>query len=691
MKMSCRAILLLLAAATSAVEGGFLKFNADEVKNRPVSKVITLLKDMKEQLEKEAVEDEEVYDKMACWCTTNDKDKSQAIIDAEARITDLTAQIEDLTAQSSRLNQEIKQLEEEVAKNVASLDTATALRTKQLAEFNSEEKEMIQCVQSLKAAIVILSKHHPAPPAALLADAESVDDGALLPVDMIVKVKGIMRKHKDLLLDVITPTQRKLLSSLLQANAVPQYQAQSGEIFGILKQMKETFESDLSVSQKEELQNQAAYEELKSAKEAEIAAGQNAIETKTQELANVDEKNAQAKEDIEDTRNSLTADERFLMDLKEKCQMTDQEWEARQKTRQEEISAVAEAISILSADDAHDLFTKTFNPAFVQKNRIMKSDSRDAAAKLLSEIGSRLHNPRMTALATKVRLDAFTKVKKAIDDMVAELTKQKEDEIKHRDYCTDGLNQNEKSTTGSERDKSDVSMRIEDLAMSIEKLTKQIETLKAEIAELQTQMKRAGEDRELENKEFQGTVADQRATQKLLNQALSVLQGFYNKKSAMLTQTGKEEPAGPPPPPGFKGYKKNSGAGGVMGMIQQIINDAKIMEVEAIKDEEEAQKAYEGFVKETNRSVDEKSTGITNKQEDKAKAQGEKTAAEEEKAEVMLTLEQLANSGSDLHKSCDFVLKNFDIRQEARDQEIEALKQAKAILSGAKFEFLLQQ
>merc|ERR1719240_1427447 len=449
-----------------------------------------------------------------------------------------------------------------------------------------------------------------------------MDDGALLPVDMVVTVKGIMRKHKDLLLDVITPKQRKMLSSLLQANAVPAYQAQSGEIFGILKQMKETFESDLSVSQKEEMENQKAYEDLKAAKEAEIAAGQEQIETKTQELANVDEKNAQAKEDIEDTRNSLSADERFLMDLKEKCQMTDQEWEERQKTRQEEISAVSEAISILSADDAHDLFTKTFNPAFVQKNRIMKSDSRDAAAKLLSAVGERTHNPRMTALATKVRLDAFTKVKKAIDDMVAELTKQKEDEIKHRDYCIGGLNENEKSTATSERDKTDVTMRIEDLTMSIEHLDKEIEMLKAEIVELQTQMKRAGEDRELENKEFQGTVADQRATQKLLNQALSVLQGFYNKKSAMLTQTNKQEPAGPPPPPGFKGYKKNSGAGGVMGMIQQIINDAKIMEVEAIKDEEEAQKAYEGFVKETNRSIDEKSTGITNKTEDKAKAEG---------------------------------------------------------------------
>ncbi len=39
---------------------------------------------------------------------------------------------------------------------------------------------------------------------------------------------------------------------------------------------------------------------------------------------------------------------------------------------------------------------------------------------------------------------------------------------------------------------------------------------------------------------------------------------------------------------------------------------------------------------------------------------------------------------------CDFVMKNFETRQTARDEEIEALKQAKAILSGAKFEAFLQ-
>merc|ERR1719301_58255 len=194
-------------------------------------------------------------------------------------------------------------------------------------------------------------------------------------------------------------------------------------------------------------------------------------------------------------------------------------------------------------------------------------------------------------------------------------------------------------------------------------------------------MKRAGEDREKENKEFQMTVADQRATQKLLAQALGVLKGFYDKKAkAAFVQ---QEPAGPAPPPGFKAYKKSASSGGVMGMIQQIIDDAKAMEAEA-------QKAYEDFVKDTNASIEAASKSIVEKSEEKAKAEGELMEAEQALDDVVLELEQLANYKEQLHSSCDFVLKNFEIRQTTRDEEIEALKQAKAILSGANFESFLQ-
>merc|ERR1719152_505919 len=127
-----------------------------------------------------------------------------------------------------------------------------------------------------------------------------------------------------------------------------------------------------------------------------------------------------------------------------------------------------------------------------------------------------------------------------------------------------------------------------------------------------------------------------------------------------------------------------------MGMLQQIINDAKAMEAETIRSEEDAQKAYEDFVKETNASIEEKNKDIVNKSENKAKAEADLVEAKESKEAVMLELEQLSNYNAELHQSCDFVLKNFDLRQTARDEEVEALKQAKAILSGAKFEEFLQ-
>merc|ERR1719191_2290741 len=441
------ALLLGLVAGTLSLNmevTSSLSFDVEDAKNRPVSKGITLLKDMLKQLEKEAEEDEEIYDKMACWCETNDKEKTKAIADAEARIEDLTTMIEELTAASARLNTEIKNLEGEVAKNQEALDKATALRQKQLAEFNAEEKDALEALSALKAAIVVLSKHH--------------GGAAALQTEELVSISSILRhqmhKHADILGEVITPKQKRIIALFVQApedyfkataflqtgKQVPSagsYAPASGEIFGILKQMKETFEANLSQSQKEEMENQKAYEDLKAAKEEEIAAGQEQIETKTQELATTDEKLANDKEDLEDTRNTLSADEKFLMMLKEKCAMTDKEWEERQKTRQLEMEACSKALAVLSSDEAHDLFTKTFNPSFVQKTGAMHSERRAQASQLLSAVAKKVQNPRLATLAVRVRLDAFTRVKKAIDDMVAQLLKEKEDEIKHKDFCVE--------------------------------------------------------------------------------------------------------------------------------------------------------------------------------------------------------------------------------------------------------------
>merc|ERR1719181_1666639 len=164
---------------------------------------------MLKQLEREAEEDEEIYDKMACWCETNDKEKTKAIADAEARIENLTAKIEELTALSAQLNTEIKNLEQEVAKNQNALDQATAMREKELAEFTAEEKDMLGTISALKQALTVLAKHN---------SASSFLQVETSQTQMIAdKLTYIMQEHAVLLKHVLSPSERQKVAKFIQA------------------------------------------------------------------------------------------------------------------------------------------------------------------------------------------------------------------------------------------------------------------------------------------------------------------------------------------------------------------------------------------------------------------------------------------------------------------------------------------
>merc|ERR1719161_1620624 len=334
---------------------------------------------MIEALEKEATEDQEIYDNIVCWCTTNDKEKVKSIDDAEAHIEDLTSEIEELTALAARLNTEIANLNEEIDKNTKALEKAKAMREKELAEFGKMESDTLTSISQLGGAIETLSKHHPG--AALLQNSQSQ-----LYIAATTAQKEI-EKNAKLLEGVLTRSQKRKITAFLQQPAsAGSYAPASGEIFGILKQMKETFETDLAAAQEDEKKSQLAYEELKAAKEAEIAAAEEQVKTKTQELAVTKEKKAQAEQDKADTVETLDADQKYLVNLKEKCSLTDKEFEERLATRKLEMQAVSKAMAVLTSDDAMDTFSSTFS--FVQKSSVtnMKSKRKVDASKLLADV-----------------------------------------------------------------------------------------------------------------------------------------------------------------------------------------------------------------------------------------------------------------------------------------------------------------
>merc|ERR1719240_135137 len=169
------------------------------------------------------------------------------------------------------------------------------------------------------------------------------------------------------------------------------------------------------------------------------------------------------------------------------------------------------------------------------------------------------------------------------------------------------------------------------------------------------------------------------------------MKGFYEKAALLQAKAhgGQKQTGGQAPPPGFTSYAKKDG-GGVIGMMQGVIDDAKAMEAEAVRGEEKSQEDYEEFVMDTNAEVDVLQKSIQDKTQEKGKTEGKQLDAEVDLDHIMTDLDQLATENADIHRSCDFLLKNWEVRTSARDGEIEALKQAIALFSGAKMASLLE-
>jgi len=674
----------------------------------PVTRVVNLLKEMTETLNKEMDEDEGLYKKLSCWCNDNVYAKKLSSEANVEKIESLTASIEMLTARSSELKTKIEELETEVAADKTALSEASALRKKQLSEFHEMELANIAAIENLKGAIVVLSKHQDGAFPQLSMSLLQVEESPFGPEHeshMDFSFDEFLRKSDFQLKKSSAPetsgflqaegtakveeksengwsasdvkvlrTAMKTASSLLQAKNqyMPSYNAASGEIFGVLKQLDDEMKADLKEAQEKEANRAATFAELRAAKTSEIEAGEKMAETKEDEKAQTDNDLAEAKEDLGQTQGALAEDDKFSGNLKKTCDEAGANFEKRKESRLAEIQAVAETIEILTGDEAKDAMSTTFS--FVQ-TAAEKSEkrARQQAASLLR----RSRSPELSMLATSVELNAFTKVKAEIDKMIATLKAQSADEVKKNDWCKDELQQNEMQTMKTKDLQADLEAKAASLESTIKTLVEEIEKANLAISQNKVDLQRASANRKQENMDFQKTVADQTATAEVLNKALDKLATFYDE--AALVQTKKQTP----PMPQAE-YSKSKGAGGVMSMIEKLIYDTKDITAKSKKSENEAQAAYETLIADTNDAVAGLTKEVVSKTKAKGQAKKDLSLTNSDLADAVREIEDLGKTNVDLHADCDYVMKNFMIRQKARGDEVEALQQAKQILSGAR-------
>jgi hypothetical protein len=399
------------------------------------------------------------------------------------------------------------------------------------------------------------------------------------------------------------------------------------------------------------------------------------------------DKAAKAKEDIEATTNTLTADEQFLMETTKSCQTEDDLYAKRTKVRNEEVKALSETLDILTGDEARSLFDKTIN--FLQVGSVsnsraaMQERAKSRAVQRILMVSKKHKSWQLATIAVHIKLDAFTKVKAACDKMLAELKSQQKAEYAKWETCKKDIDTTEDKIWNGKVEKRDLGAQHKDLVNTLAVLTKDIDDLQNEVSENQVSLKQAGEQRKADNQLFQTTVNDQRAMIAILNMALKRLKSFYG-----FAQVSAHSHAAPPPKPSGPeavGYEKSGSSGGVMQLLGMIIADAERTDAEMNADEQKSQQDYADMVATSTASIQADRQAIAEKEEQKAKASGEKSETEESQLANGASLDKLAELLTGIHGQCDFVLKYFDIRQTSRAEEMDAIEEAKAILSGADF------
>ena len=640
-----------------------------------------MLQTMQKKVEAEGEKEKELFDKFMCYCKNSGGDLATSIGDAETKVSELPSAVEEAVGQLGQLKEDLKKAQTDRVAAKTAIAEATAIREKEAGEFATLSTDLKTNIAAVGKAVAALEKGA---------------GGAFLQTQAAQVLRNLVENDSKML-DV----DRDDVTSFLSNDQGSGYAPQSGAITGILKQMSDTMTASLGDATGTEEDSIKNYDELVASKNKEIDALTAAVESKTTQIGELGVQIVQMKEDLSDAGESLLEDKKFLGDLEKNCALKEKEWSIICKTRSEELLALADTIKILNDDDALEMFKKTLPgaSASLMQVKVSTSSMREQALAVLQAARGAKKDDRQRLdyimLAIRGKKFGFDKVLKMIDNMVELLGTEQQDDNDKKEYCEMQLDHADDKKKGLERDVSKLEAAIETSKETITSLVAEIKALSDGIVALDNQVAEATEQRKEENSDYTTLMANDAAAKDILAFAKNRLNKFYNPKlykaaAASLIQVSAhkqlQEDAPPPPPAAPAAYeKKGEESGGVIAMIDALVKDLDTEMTEAETEEKLSQEEYEELMADSaeKRAADSKS--ITVKEGEKADTEtalSEQTETHKSTSkELMATLEYIQS----LHADCDWLLKYFDMRKEARAGEIDSLKKAKAVLSGADF------
>jgi hypothetical protein len=388
----------------------------------------------------------------------------------------------------------------------ADLAKATSIRKKENDAFLEDTSEFRSNIEAMDSAIVALNN--------------GAGKGQFLQNKSFDKSRLVAMMSTGSQLTGLDRHDKIVLQRFLQQSSTSPYGAyssQTGQIVGILEQMKERMDEDLGGVLSREDAQAATFKDMESAKKKEIQAHTDAIESKQVRSGSLGVSIVSGKGDIENTKKELGDTQKFLLELGESCKTKTGEYQERTKTRTDELSAISEAVKILNDDDSLEVFSNTLqkpkSASLFQKGQHANKAKRASNLVLLLVSQNHMTSSEQSDHSSQLKLIAsliasssskadFSKIFKMIDAMVELLQTEQVDDSTHRDWCRVEFDSNEDNTKDTQRKLASVSAFIDEATEKVSGLSEEITMSEEEVSQLDKAVAEATEQRKKEKEEF---------------------------------------------------------------------------------------------------------------------------------------------------------------------------------------------
>jgi len=695
-RLSC---LFVLLGAVQAIESGVT----------PVQKVIQLMTKMVDKGEAEMEAEQDQFKKYEKFCENTTVEKGRRIEEANEKIEGLTASIEKASAEIDELNKDIEHQQSIIDHDSEELANATAVRNEQHADYRQNLKDLEDSDAAMVRALSVLKGAAKSKEQVSLLQTQLstvLESSHMSPGQATQYLNEFLRGTDDD--SAPAPSKQQNLESFLEESEDPLvigtqpkakgYSRHSGGVIELMEKLQDEFRAEIGKIKSEEVQRKNAYLGLKVGFDAEIDDATSRKGTATKNMNNLAQEKAADEADLAETKDVLAADSKYKKDLEMDWAKQDADYTSRQTLRGEELEAINKAIEIIGGGSVSGSADKHL-PGLLQvddavalaqmsSSNLRGHNAAHRAVELLQREAQKLQSNELAGLALRISSGspAIDKIKTMIKDMVGNIEAKMSEDATKDAWCSEEIAKNKDTRSELSDEVEGLQSVIEKLEANIKSLSHDVKDLTASVTETKAAMSEATELRHEEKANNTATIADAKAAQAAVDQAMKVLEDFYEKagKATALTQLDSSQV--PDSPQALSGGTYNgmgSETGGVLGLIEVIKSDFARLEAETTSEEDTAASEYATFMEDSHLDVTKKDKDIQYKTQTKESTERKVASKKMDLEGVQEELAGAEKTFEELKPQCSQPNPTFEERKAERDAKIKALENALESLRSA--------